>query len=398
MDARSLTRLVWLLALAGAARAQTVPAVSAGKAVADETGKATIEVLFRPGPQPVAALQFDVSYATEKFGFSVSTGAAGAQGDKSVYTSDPEPGMRRVLIAGLNANAIGAGVVATFQVQVTPTAAAGVYPLAISQAAAAAVNGDALWISAESGAVVVPGEGSEAPVITMVLNAASYAGGWVSPGEIVVIGGRALGPASAGKLQVMPDGLAATALAGTVARFDGIAAPLVYTSRNQVTAVVPYSMDGRAQVAVDVEYGGIRSAPLIVPVSPTAPGIFTADGTGRGQAAILNEDGSVNGPGNPAARGSVVAIFATGEGQTQPPGVDGLIVPADGLRSPVAPVAVSIGGQNTEVIYAGSAAGQVCGMLQVNARVPEGIAPGNAVTVAIQIGSSSQPGVSLAVR
>jgi uncharacterized protein (TIGR03437 family) len=303
-----------------------------------------------------------------------------------------------VLIAGLNTNAIGAGVVAIFQVQLTPTAAAGVYPLTISQTAAAAGNGDALWMSGESGAVVVPGEGVGAPVITAVRNAASYAPGGVSPGEIVVIEGSGLGSASTGKLQVTPDGLAATALAGTVARFDGIAAPLIYTSHNQVTAVVPYAMEGRAQVAVEVEYGGVRSAPLVVPVSPTAPGIFTVSGTGRGQAAIINEDGSVNGPGNPALRGSVIAIFGTGEGQTQPPGVDGLIVPAEGLRSPVTPVTVSIGGEDAEVIYAGSAAGQVCGVLQVNARVPWGIAPGDAVALSIHAGGSSQPGVSLAVR
>ena len=60
-------------------------------------------------------------------------------------------------------------------------------------------------------------------------------------------------------------------------------------------------------------------------VTDTAPGIFTLTASGRGQGAILNQDYSVNSAGNRAPKGSVVMIFGTGEGQTNPAGVDGLI-------------------------------------------------------------------------
>ncbi len=398
MSTRWLTTLIWMLAMNGNVRAQATPTVTIGKVVADANGKATIEVAFRPGAQRVAAFQLDVDFASDALGFSVTAGAAAVEADKSTYSSDPQPGTRRIIIAGRNANAIGAGVAATFHVQLAPAAATGTYPLSIDQIVGADADGNAVTIEASGGAVVAPGEGMEAPVIAAVVNAASYAASGVSPGEIVLIEGKGLGPATTANLQVTADGLATTALAGTVVRFDGMAAPLIHASGNQVSAVVPYGVEGRARVAVDVEYGGIRSAARAIPVGATAPGVFTTDGTGRGQGAIVNEDGSVNGPGNPAARGSVVAIFATGEGQTQPTGVDGLIVPAEALRHPVMPVTVTVGGQDAEVIYAGSAAGQVSGVLQVNARVPQGTAPGDAVAVSLRIGSDSQPGVSLAVR
>jgi uncharacterized protein (TIGR03437 family) len=56
-----------------------------------------------------------------------------------------------------------------------------------------------------------------------------------------------------------------------------------------------------------------RVRPAVV---PSVPGIFTKTQTGTGQAAALNQDGSPNSEANPAARGSTVSLFATGEGQT----------------------------------------------------------------------------------
>ena len=72
---------------------------------------------------------------------------------------------------------------------------------------------------------------------------------------------------------------------------------------------------------MEVELNGVRSLPWGIPVAGSAPGIFTIDGSGRGRAAVLNQDNTLNLPSNPADRGSVVQIFATGEGSTEPPGV-----------------------------------------------------------------------------
>jgi uncharacterized protein (TIGR03437 family) len=53
---------------------------------------------------------------------------------------------------------------------------------------------------------------------------------------------------------------------------------------------------------------------MLMPVAVTSPGIFSADGTGYGQGYILNKDGTLNTPANPAAPGDRITIYATGVG------------------------------------------------------------------------------------
>jgi uncharacterized protein (TIGR03437 family) len=126
--------------------------------------------------------------------------------------------------------------------------------------------------------------------------------------------------------------------------------------------------------------------------------MFSLDSTGKGPGAILNQDMSVNSASNPASRGGIVVLYATGEGQTKPAGVDGQ--PAAGeLPKPVLPVSVRIGGLEAGVLYAGGAPGLVAGLLQVNARVPEGVSPGNSVPVILKVGAAeSQPGITVVVQ
>ena len=138
------------------------------------------------------------------------------------------------------------------------------------------------------------------------------------------------------------------------------------------------------------------AAPVTVAVAPTAPGVFTADGSGRGQAAAVNQDGTQNGTANAAAAGSVLSLYATGEGQTLPAGVDGRAAAAP-LPEPVAAVAVTIGGVAAEVRYAGGAPGLIAGVMQVNVVVPFGLS-GTAPVVLRVGGAASQGGVTVAVR
>jgi uncharacterized protein (TIGR03437 family) len=192
--------------------------------------------------------------------------------------------------------------------------------------------------------------------------------------------------------------LVATSLGGTRVLFDGIPAPLVYTSQDQVSAVVPYAVDGHSLTSLQVEYQGVLSAPLVLAVARVAPGIFTSNKSGSGQGAILNQDGTVNGSDNPALRGSVVSVYATGEGQTVPSGIDGNIVAPSDLRHPVLPVTVSIGGQNADVSYAGSVGDQISGLFQANVLVPLSITPGGAVPLMLTIAGSSSQTVTMVVQ
>jgi uncharacterized protein (TIGR03437 family) len=232
-----------------------------------------------------------------------------------------------------------------------------------------------------------------------VVNGASYEAGAVAPGQIVTLFGSNLGPETAVSLQLDASGRVTTQLAGTRILFDGIPAPLLGVQARQSSAVVPFSIAGKSSTLVEVEYQGRRTQGLFLPVTSSAPGIFTLDQSGRGQGAILNEDGiTVNSPANPAPRGSIVSIFATGAGETDPVSLDGVLAWGI-LPAPKLPVAVRIGGAAAEILYAGAAPGLVSGVLQVNARVPWNIEPGDFVPVILTIGrNSSLPAVTMAVR
>ena len=232
-----------------------------------------------------------------------------------------------------------------------------------------------------------------------MVDGASARPGSVTPGKIVVLYGSRIGPVNLATAQLGPDGRLATTLSGTQVLFDGAPAPLLYASSGQLAAVVPYSVDGKLGTQVQVKNGTFTSDPVALPVAPVAPSIFSADYTGSGQGAILNEDGvTVNSVANPAAKGSIVAIFATGEGQTDPGGIDGQLADGATLPKPKLPVQVWVNGKTAEVRYSGAAPGQVAGLFQVNARIPEDT-PAGEVSLQVQVGNAvSQPGITVVVK
>lgn len=245
-----------------------------------------------------------------------------------------------------------------------------------------------------------------APLTFAVLNAASFIGSplfyntgfAVAPGEIVTIFGSNLGPASLTTGQLDASGKLATTLAGTRVFFDGVAAPLIYTSGAQVSAVVPFSVAGKTSTVVRVENNGAVIGNLQITAADTAPALFTANASGKGQIAALNQDSSVNSAANPAAPGSVVVLYATGGGEWTEPVPDGQIMGSH-LVGPKAPVFVRVGKLPTQVIYVGSAPFLVNGALQVNVVLPKELIPDLAVPIQLVAGNfASPPGTTIAVK
>ena len=220
--------------------------------------------------------------------------------------------------------------------------------------------------------------------VAAVTNSATNLTGAIAPGEVVVIYGSNIGAGKLTTYTVNSSGLVSTSLGGTSVYFNGLPGPVVYTSPNQVAAVVPYNLTGTS-VSVFVVNQGVTTAPVIVPIAAASPAIFTLSGAGSGQAAAINQDGSINGSASPAKAGSVVQLYATGFGQTNPSGQDGLpnAVP---LPLPVLPVSVTIGGKTATVNYAGGAPQLIAGVMQVNVVIPSGLTPG-AQPVVITVGS-----------
>jgi uncharacterized protein (TIGR03437 family) len=237
------------------------------------------------------------------------------------------------------------------------------------------------------------------PVVQAVTNAASY-GTQIAPGQMVVVWGSAMGPDDIQTLTAaQPNGVVASAMAGVRVLFDGVPAPLVYVSAKQCAAVVPYLAALKPVAHVQVEYNGRRSDPLAVAIAPTGPGLFTANMSGSGQAAVTNSDNrTANSPAAPAKPGDIVVLWLTGEGVTDPPGVDGRLAIGI-LPKPVAGVSVEIGGLPAKVEYQGAAPYNMPGLMQINARIDANVTPGDTVPVKVTIGgTSSQSGVTMAVR
>jgi uncharacterized protein (TIGR03437 family) len=233
--------------------------------------------------------------------------------------------------------------------------------------------------------------------IQSVLHSATVNPTPVSPGMLITITGVGLGPAAGVSAKPSGAGAYETKLGDTRVLFDGTAAPILYARHDQINAIVPYSVYGRVATRINVDIAGSWSLPIDSKVVDAAPGLFTVTGTSRGQASAVNADFTTNSPSNPAQRGTVITVYGTGEGQTDPAGQDGRVIATD-LRRPLLPVTATIGGRNAEVTYAGSAPMQVSGMLQINIRVPEDIEPG-AVPLEVRIGGvPSQTGVTIVVR
>ena len=218
------------------------------------------------------------------------------------------------------------------------------------------------------------------------VNSASNLSGPIAPGQIVVLYGTGIGPAQLVQARQDSQGRYSTILAGTRVLFNGIPSSMLYTSATQVSAIVPYAITGNI-VGIQIEYQGVKSDPMAVSLAQSAPGIFTADSTGKGQAAAVNEDGSLNSTSKPAKAGIIVSVYATGEGQTSPAGVDGQPAKTP-LPKPLLPVQVFIDGKSAEVTYAGGAPGLVAGLMQVNVRIPSNARAGN-VAIFMVVGSAS---------
>lgn len=181
-----------------------------------------------------------------------------------------------------------------------------------------------------------PGAGN----ISTVVNAASFNSS-VAPGSLISIFGTNLARATAFAGQIpLPISLADTSLS-----INGVRAPLLYVSPGQINAQVPpQSVTGAATATVTTS-GSATTASF--PIVTVAPEIFTSSAT---RILALNQDGTLNGAGNPAKSGSIVTIFLTGQGSMTAP-------------------AASIGNLPAQLLYAGPAPGTV-GVAQMNMRVP----------------------------
>jgi uncharacterized protein (TIGR03437 family) len=264
-------------------------------------------------------------------------------------------------------------------------------------------DGSVLMVSISAGAMVKSqihfgGAGWSAPACLSpsVLNSATMSGNSalnfstakgssaLTPGELITLTGSGIGPDIGVAYQPDAQGQIPRQLAGVQVLFDGQPAPVLYAQSRQINAVAPVELSGRTQTNITVLYNQATLGPITAPVAAYgSPGIYRLQAGVSSQAAAVNQDGTLNGPSNPAARGSVVSVWGTGFGLIDPSCATGGLNPpgpvnlaaglsvflADG-SPPGVPVAYA------PARYAGSAPALPCGVEQINLLVPTYVPPG----------------------
>jgi len=284
-------------------------------------------------------------------------------------------------VAGMAAS----GEQSDFLVSVDPQLPAGMYAGMITAKAGVSERKIPVQLIVEDD--LTPAE-PNTPVITGegIGNAANLVSVGVAPGEIVSIFGVRMGPAEGTQNE---GGVLATLLADVMVTFNGVPAPLFYVREDQINAQVPYEVAGAENVQVQVIFQGRVSNVVELPVVLTVPGIFA--GPSGIRAVVLNQDGSLNTPENPAAPGSRIVFYATGEGQTDPAGVTGKLatVPYPG---PLLPVNVAVGGAAATIEFANGAPG-FAGLMQINVKLSDDTPAGESVVLRLTIGNVSDESV-----
>lgn len=234
--------------------------------------------------------------------------------------------------------------------------------------------------------IVYPGEvpGLAVPKFPAqgVTNAASFVAG-ATPGALATVFGTNLsnvtGIVDADRVPLPRE------LAGVSVTLGGLRVPLLAVAnvngREQINFQVPAELRGLSSAPLVISNGIATSDPVEIPLIEHNPGIFLHDGQ---QGAILHGEGYAPvTSANPAKRGEVVLIYATGLGSTLPEPPTGAAAADAPLSVGDTPV-VEIGGAEAEVLFSGLAPGFV-GLHQINVRIPAQ-APQGAASMVIRQG------------
>jgi uncharacterized protein (TIGR03437 family) len=350
--------------------------LSIANQTANQGQTAVAPIVFAAGGQTIAALQFDLQW-DPVLAVQVAPGITLGQGFKVLYPATPAPGILRCLIVGANQNALADGDI----LELFITAGSGAFPGAaqvrLTNVVAASDTGDPVAIQPASATVQIQSGATLIFPAASVLNGASLLAGAVAPGEIVTL------------LDLFP--------ASPTVLFNGAQAPVIYSGTGQVNVIVPSGLDLSGPVDVQIRSQDMTVAEQSILVAQVAPAIFTQTGTGAGPAAALNQDSSANSFSDPAPAGSILMVYGTGFGATQPALLDGQI--AGGPAALVLPVTATIGEVTATVFYAGAAPTQISGLTQINIQVPYGLPSDPNTPITLSIGSVNTPtGVTVSIR
>jgi len=228
--------------------------------------------------------------------------------------------------------------------------------------------------------------GQKQPLLTELTNPASLLPSLLVPGQITEM--RGVGLANVSSPAVAPDMTnPPVELAGTQVMIDGVAAPLLSVSSNRILALAPDQAPAAKTSVIVVSAGGTQGDPRTVGIVATSPGLLTASSIGVGQALATNGDGTANSPSNPAQKGQMLRLYATGLGVTTANG------------APQAAITATVSGVSAQVQNVAPAVGYPAGYMAIDIQIPSGVPQSDFILVNVAAdGVSSQAGVTVSIR
>ena len=186
-------------------------------------------------------------------------------------------------------------------------------------------------------------------------------------------------------------------LGGARVLVDSWEAPLFFVSPNQINFQVPFEVTSPGQVNVVVTRNGEDSPIEPATMAEFAPAVFINPATGE---PIVQRfpDGALITATNPANPGDVLILFLTGLGGVSNAPPTGAAAAASPLaQARVTPV-VTVGGEGTQVFFAGLAPFFV-GLGQINIQLPERlVTTGLTMPLVVDFEGIRNPPVNLPVR
>ncbi len=245
----------------------------------------------------------------------------------------------------------------------------------------------------QSGIILVVGPGA-------LVNAASYTQA-VAPGSIASVFGT-LPIASPYQATSLPLDVAAQ---DVFFIFQGDPTPTLpvsfarvfYANATQANIQVPWETATMVNPTIAASSGNSAIPSHPAQIATYAPGIFTMNGQGTGQGAIVDSFYRVTDTLHPATANDYIVIFCTGLGPVTNQPLTGSAAPSSPYSETTTLPKVTIGGASATVIFSGLAPGFV-GLNQINVQVPAGAAKGSAVPVSVSIGGVQSNTVTIAVQ
>ena len=236
------------------------------------------------------------------------------------------------------------------------------------------------------------------PVITGVVNGASFLPGLASAAWITIAGTNLAPITRSWSASDFAGNSLPAQLSGISVTINGKPAYVYYVSPAQLNVLAPDdSVVESVPVEVDTPDG--RSNQFMIQKQLLSPALFLFDPGDRKYAAAVFPDGAYVGPANlipgvtsrPAVPGDIILLFGTGFGPTNPMTLSALLVAQPAPLS--VPVTIRIGNTVANVAFAGLVAS---GLYQFNVTVPN-ILPGDQPVEVEISGLQSQGNVYVAV-